>query len=323
MNSTAWNDPLVNGRRIIVEDWSNKPLKVNEIIELVFQILKKYFFPLFFIQLLILLPLFLVEGVVWWDNGVSFFRGDSSGASTLMDDFFKGNSMESLLSDIFWLVRSLFLLLIMFFLILVSIPIGNAAIIFAVDQIRRGETIQLIGVIKLAISRFWPMAGGMFVNGFIFFGMNLSILLILGFAGGMIWYTDGFAGNPLALILVIIGMILFGIGAFLGSLYIMTRLSFYLPPILFNSPAPGINESLRLTKNHFWRLLGLGIIIMIICSLITGAIDTGVNLIFGESILGNFLFNVLSIYSYLISFVAYAVVYFDLKNRIGDDNTFE
>ncbi|HBI05242.1 MAG TPA: hypothetical protein DDY49_14580 [Paenibacillaceae bacterium] len=295
-----------------MERWPNKPLQVSEMLDLMFQIMKKHFPALFLIMIILLVPLFLVQGLALWGSGFSLIRADVEGPwyMTFMDAGISEDLMANLpLPQMLILFFSAFVMAIIF------VPLAEAAIIIAVDRIRKGEKIQPIAHIKQAFSRFWGLLGGSFVYGIISGGLVLLVLLILGALGGLIWFTDGFSGNVLLLVLVILGMIAFGIGGLIGSIYLSVRISFNFAVIVFEKVSPALTQSWNLTRKNFWRLFVIALVIMILTGIISSAFEGLFTLILGMSVLSTLLSNIVNLFTYLMSFVVYAIVYFDLKLR--------
>ena len=295
-----------------MDHWPNKPLQVSEMLDFTFQIMKKHFTPLFLIMTILLVPLYLIEWLALWGSGFSLIRAETDGPWYMA--FMDGGLSEDMMAN----MPLPQLLIISFSLVILSIifmPMAEAAIIIALDRIRKGEKIHPIASIKQAFSRFWALLGASFIYGAITSGLVFLLLIILGALGGLIWFTDGFSGNVLLLVLVILGMIVFGIAGILGVIYFSIRISFYFPPIIFGKVSPGLTQSWNLTRKNFWRIFGVAIVIMILSGIISGAFEALFALLLGFSVLSTLLSDIVSIFTMMMSFVAYAIVYFDLKLR--------
>lgn len=295
-----------------MDHWPNKPLQVSEMLDLTFQIMKKHFTPLFLIMTVLLVPLYLIQGLALWGSGFSLIRAETDGPWYMA--FIDGGLSEDMMANM--PLPQLFIT--SFSVVILSIillPMAEAAIIIALDRIRKGEKIQPIAHIKQAFSRFWALLGGSFIYGAITTGLIFLLFIILGALGGLIWFTDGFSGNVLLLVLVIIGMVVLGIAGIIGIIYFSIRISFYFPPIVFEKVSPGLTQSWNLTRKNFWRVFGVGIVIMILSGIISGAFETLFTFLLGFSVLGTLLSNIIGIFTTMMSFVSYAIVYYDLKLR--------
>lgn len=203
-------------------------------------------------------------------------------------------------------------------LYLFSLPIAEAAVLLYVGRVRAGETPKPMKMVKQAFSHFWPLLGGSILYGLIaFVAYIISVLILAAMGFGFFAIATGLFGDisilPL-LLLIGVGAVLL-LGVLVATLFFLTRLGFYFPLILFKKVLPGMAESWQLTKNHFWRLAGIVIVLIILSVLITGGFEAIFMLIFGYSVLEMLLTNLASMVTMLISFVAYGVVYFDLQLR--------
>lgn len=294
-----------------MDHWPNKPLQVSEMLDLTFQIMKKHFVPLFLILTVLLLPLYLIEGLALWGSGFPLIRPETDGPWYMV---FMEAGMEDMMANL-PLGQLLILSLSLIVMAIVLMPMAEAATIIALDRICKGEKLNPIAHIKQAFSRFWALLGGSFIYGAITVGLFFLLFIILGALGMLIWFTDGFSGNILVLVLVILGMIVLGLGGIVGIIYFSVRISFYFPPIIFTKVSPGLTQSWNLTRKSFWRMFGVAIVIMILSGIISGAFEALFTLILGYSVLSTLLSNIINIFTIMMSFVAYGIVYFDLKLR--------
>jgi hypothetical protein len=295
-----------------MERWAEKPLKFGEVLDVIFRIMKQHFLGLFMIMLVLLGPLYLVQGLSLLLGGANFFRDTTKGPwyNTIMDPFLSGDpSMELGSATIIAVIITSLILFI------VSFPVASAAIILAIDKVRKGEAIEVSGAIRGAFSRFFPLIGASIVYMLIFVGSYIGLVLIIFLMIGAAGMTTGFTGDIFPGFLSIIGLILLSIVLIFPFIYFMTRWGFYFPATTMDKVSPGLTSSWRLTRKNFWRLIGLFIVISILTSLISVAFQLLVGLIFGASVLGSIFTSLFTMITYLIYMIAYGVVYFDLKVR--------
>ncbi|OZU89434.1 hypothetical protein CIL03_06910 [Virgibacillus indicus] len=275
----------------------------SEILDHTFQLLKSHFSTFFLIFLIILGPVFLLEALFLLASGTSFFRQVGSG-SNWFEQIISGydESLNNSMGSDFFIG----------FAMLVLTPIGYAAVLFAVVQVRNDEKFTAGTVIKRAFSRFWPLLGSSVIIGAILIGLIIAVaflIIIPGVITGL--------GDPLIGIILSIGLLL-GIGLVVALLF--TRWCFYLSTVVFEEGFPGFAESWRLTKKHTWRIFGLFLLIILITTIVGAAIEGVFTFILGNSVLYVIIVDLIAMLTSMITAVAYAVIYFDLKLRQdGDD----
>lgn len=281
--------------------------KFSEILDHTFQLCKNNFSTFFLILLFTLGPLYLLEAILLVARGTGFFIHTGTGANYLeqilagMDETFETGA------DISGIVN-----LGMLFLL----PLSMAAILLAVKRIKDGESFTPGSIIKQAGVRYGPLLGSSVIIGLIFFVVVFVMIIALIFPMFIPLLTLEFESAIGTIILMLLLFLGIGLLVFLW----FTRWSFYLAAVLFREGFPGIGYSWRLTKKNTWRIAGLFIIITLITSIITGAVDMILVFILGNSVLYTIISSVVVMITYMISSVAYAVIYFDLKLRHeGDD----
>lgn len=291
-----------------------KPLSFGEILDLTFRIIKENFSVLFLIMLIFEGPLRLLRGIAKSLEGVSLLRAPSS-----------GEGFASLLESISQAGTSTNYDLVYFLLlILISAPIAYASLIIATEKIRKEEPVRILSIIKQSLSRYWAILGGMLVNGLIMFALLfLFALIIIGYlaiSGGLTGFSGLAAGTPAGLGIHFTVVVILSIIAFLAFIYLMTRWSFFFAAIACEKVSPGLRKSWRLTRGNFWRLVGFYIILTIIVAILSLVLETAVYSILGNSVLAYLLISLVSIPVSMISYIAYAVIYFDLRvrNEAGD-----
>ena len=287
-----------------------KPLSFGEILDMTFRIIKENFSRLFLIMLIFMGPLELLQSVAKTFGGVSLLRAPNSGEGiTSLLDSFKQAGMQSTMFD------TIYLLLLIF----ISAPLAYASLIVATDQIRKKEPVNILASIKRAFSRYWALLGGSIVYGLIMIaliiGITVIIIAYLAITGGTGAFSGLEVGNFTGLGIHLVVIIILSISTFCGFIYLMTRWSFYFAAIVFEKVSPGLRKSWKLTRGHFWRLVGLLIVISIIILIISAIFQAVVHFFLGDSVLASLLINLISIPITMTSYIAYAVIYFDLRVR--------
>lgn len=289
-----------------------KPLSFGEILDVTFRTIKENFSRLFLIMLILEGPFELLYSVSKALGGVSLLRAPNSGQgiASLLDSLKQsGTGMQN---TMFELVYYLLLLLI-------SVPMAYASLIVATDQIRKKEPVNIFSSIKRAFSRYWALLGGSMVYALIMFALIIGItaiivsyLAISGAAEALSGLAVGnFAGFGIHLVVIIV----LSIGTFCGFIYLITRWSFFFASIVFEKVSPGLGKSWKLTRGHFWRLVGLYIVLTIILIIIMAIFQAAIYYFLGDSVLAYLLISLVSIPISMTSYIAYALIYFDLRVR--------
>lgn len=284
----------------------SKPKRFGQILDHTFSLSKQHFSQFILILLLFLGPVYLIQALIQMFSGVSFFREMGAGEGWLESVLlnFDEPEMVDMSGDIGVGLVGLLSIFI--------IPVAIAAIIIAIDQIRKGEEYTVASVIKQAFSRYWPLLGSTVLFGIMTIGLMLVpifIVTIVGLIAGMVNPVLGFL---LAAPLLIIFFVVIG--------YLFTRWSFYFASVVFNEGTPGIGRSWRLSKGRGWALFGLYIVFSLIMTIITAAIEFTFGLALGNSVLLMLIINLASLFTTMIFTVGYAVMYFDLKVRHDADD---
>jgi hypothetical protein len=287
----------------------NKPKGFGELLDHTFRLSKNHFSNFFMFFLILIGPFYLLEAIVLMISGTSFFREAGTGGawyeqliSRLETTAYTGSSSLGLdIGYIFILFGSLLFL-----------PVAQATILLAVNQIRNNEEYTIGSMIKKAFTRFWPLVGSTILYCLIMFGIMI-VPAIIGFIVGFI----GFESNPIMSILL--GIILFlGIGV--GVVYFMTRWSFYFGSVTLKEGTPGFLRSWRLTRKRTWVIIGLYIIFTLIISSISSAIELSFTMLLGPSVFVTTIVNLVTLLTTMFLSVGYAIIYFDLKIRHDADD---
>ncbi|MFK9095289.1 hypothetical protein, partial [Bacillus salipaludis] len=192
-------------------------------------------------------------------------------------------------------------------------PVAEAAILFAINHIRKNEEFTVGFVIKQAFSRFWPILGSGILFGLISLGIIIIPIVIVAVSGGVV----AAAVDPI--IGILLGIFLFLCGA-IGIGLLLTRWSFYFGSVVLDKTSPGFSRSWRLSKNRTWASMGLYIVFYIIVSIISVAVELTFGLLLGNSVLLKMISNLATLFTTMIFSVGYGVMYLDLKTRHDADD---
>lgn len=291
-----------------MDKWVEKRRDFGEILDLTFLVLRKQFSKMLLIMLILTGPILLVQAIAMYSGGIPIIPGTAGDYSTL-ENFLSALESTGIEQALFTVggIELAILIITLILLIIVLLPVALAAIIILTERVKNGESVEIAPIIKQAFSRFWALLGGSIVYFLILFGlifvpsMGVPFLFILGV--------------PDISPIIIVALIVAGFAYLFGAIYLLTRWSFYFTAIVFEKVSPGLRKSWKLTKGQFWRLVGLYIVLNIIVSIITYALQFASNIFLTGSILGYLIYTLVTALSYLIMNVAYAVVYFDLRVR--------
>ncbi|MFA9559172.1 hypothetical protein ACERII_17830 [Evansella sp. AB-rgal1] len=287
----------------------NKPKGFGEILDLTFSLSKKNFVNFFKIFLILLGPIFILEAIIRWYAGASLVRDFSEGA-TWIDQIIASFDDTDITVDGNW-GDDLWIGVVNFFGLFLY-PIAYAAIVLAVNQIRKGEEFTVGPIIKKAFFRFWPIIGSSIVYFLIFLGLLIAFIVAIAIFGFMSIVANPFVGMLMIFLL--------GIGAFIGGGYLLTRWSFYLASVVLEDELVGISRSWNLTSNRGWILLGLYIVFTLIITIISTVVELTFVALLGYSVLLFTITNVVLLITTMIFSVGYSVMYFDLKTRHDADD---
>ena len=284
----------------------NRPKGFGEILDLTFSLSKNKFRDFFLILLIFMGPIYLIQALIRLASGVSFFReiGVSGAWYEKIIAGFEVAESTNLVADLgisFVGFISLFLF-----------PVASAAILLAVNQIRKNEEYTIGSVIKQAFSRFGPIIGSTILFSLIIFGLFIVPAITIGITIAVAAVTLPTVGIIFSIILLLVAAV--GIG------YLLTRWSFYFGSAVLGEGSPGFTRSWRLTRKRGWTLIGLYIVFALIITFISGAIEVTFGLFLGNSVLLSMIVSLASIFTTLIFSVGFAVMYLDLKVRHDADD---
>ena len=283
-----------------------KPKSFGEILDHTFSLSKNRFKEFFMILIVFMGPVYLLQAIIQMATGTSFFRDTGTGGQwyeqilSNLDSSSGSFDSSSLGADIGLIVVGLVSFLLF--------PVAEAAILFAIQHIKKEEEYTVSSVIKEAFLRFWPMLGSSILFGIMLLGIILIPILIVAFSGA----TLAAAVHPILGILV--GILLF-IGFAVGVGLLITRWSFYFGSVVLDKLSPGFARSWRLSKKRTWVLFGLYIVFYLIVSIISFAVQLTFGALLGDSVLLGLISNLASLFTTMIFSVGYGVMYLDLKTR--------
>lgn len=249
-------------------------------------------------------PVYILEAVILLASGTSFFREVGPG-----DDWISqiANSFdETVVAENIGLGGALGTMFIAI-LGLILFPVAEAALLMALNHIRKNEEYTISSVIKKAFSRFWAMLGSNIVFGLIVFGfffVSVLIIVPIGIFGAIAFPIIG-----------VLFAIVLGLGLFVGLGYLLTRWGFYFGSVVLDYESPGLSRSWHLSKKRGWVLFGLYIVFFLIISAISFAIETTFSIFLGNSVLLSLIVNFTTIFTTLLFAVGYGVMYLDAKVR--------
>ncbi|GIN90934.1 hypothetical protein J22TS1_19850 [Siminovitchia terrae] len=284
----------------------SRPKGFGQILDHTFSLSKRHFKDLFLIFLIFMGPIYLLQAIIELASGVSFFREVGVGETWYEQILTSFDDTEDVN-----LGADLGIALVGLISIFVA-PVATAAVMFAVDHMRKGEEYTVGSVIKQAFSRYGPMLGSTILFGviaFCLFVVPVIIITIAGVVGAIVLPVVG----------IILAILLF-VGFFIGIGLLLTRWSFYFGSVVFEEETPGLSRSWKLTKGRTWVLFGLFIIFSLIVTMISTILEMTFGLVLGNSVLLSLIINAVSIFTTMIFSVGYAVMYFDLKIRHDADD---
>jgi hypothetical protein len=293
----------------MMEKWIEKPREFGEILDLTFLVIRKQFAKIFLIMLILGGPILLVQAMAMYSGGMPVLPGSTGESLSSLDSFLlsiESSGIDQALANVGGIEFAI-LIITLALLTIVLLPVAMAAIIILTDKVKNGETVEIGSIIKQAFSRFGALLGGSIV----YFLLLIGLILVPSLSFPFLFLAGNLDVGPL----LIIGSIVAGLAYLFGVVYLLTRWGFYFPAIVFEKVSPGVGKSWRLTKGQFWRLVGLYIVLNIIVTMITFALQFVSTIFLSGSILGYLFDTLFTALSYVIMNVAFAVVYFDLRVR--------
>lgn len=254
-------------------------------------------------------PIFLLEAILQLFSGTSFFREVGKGNTWIeqnLSSFLETGTFDANAEgvDISIIIVGL--------VSAILAPIADAAILFAIDHVRKNEEYTVGSVIKQAFSRFWPIFWSSILFGIITIAIITFPIIIVTLTA-----VFGYVVNP---VLGVLGAILLFLGFAVGIGLLLTRWSFYFGSVVLDKESPGLGRSWRLSRKRTWALMGLYIVFHLIVSSISFAIQITFSSFLGNSVLLTLIVNIATLFTTMISSVGYAVMFLDLKTRHDADD---
>jgi hypothetical protein len=289
----------------------SKPKGFGEILDHTFNLSKNRFKDFFTILLVLMGPIYLLQAIILLATGTSFFKqaGTDGAWYEQMLANLEGSSGTVDSSVLSGAAIGVFLVGL---LGLILGPVAEAAILFAIDHVRKNEEYTVGSVIKKAFNRFWPMLGSSILFGLI----TIAVMIVPTIVITLI-VLIGIDINP---VIGIIGAILLSLVSAVGVGLLLTRWSFYFGSVVLDKESPGMARSWRLTKKRTWPLVGLYIVFYLIISSISFAVQMTFGLVLGNSVVFSLLSNIATLFTTMIFAVGYGVMYLDLKVRNEADD---
>ncbi|WP_010281886.1 hypothetical protein [Bacillus timonensis] len=281
----------------------SQPKGFGEILDLTFSLSKNRFRDFFTILLIFMGPIYILEALILVRSGRSFIRQVGPGNdwfSQVLSSFDETLVVEN---TSFGLAIGTMLIGIAGF---VLFPVAEAAILIALNHIRKNEEFMIGSVIKKAFTRFWAMLGSNILFSLIVFGFFFVAVLLL--------VPIGISAIAIAPVGILIAFVL-GLGIFVALGYLLTRWGFYFGSVVLDYESPGFSRSWHLSKKRGWVLFGLYIVFFLIISAISFAVEATFGIFLGNSVLLTLLVNLTTIFTTLLFAVGYGVMYLDAKAR--------
>ena len=269
------------------------PKSFGKILDHTFSLSKDKFLEFFTVFLIFLGPIYLLQAAIQLFSGTPFLRAAGEGEIWLEQALMSFGESDAIFADIgvtFVSFISIFLL-----------PVAMAAIINIVDHIRKNEEYTLKGIIKKSFSR----------SGFLF---SMIVFGIITFPTFFIVIFSVIAGI-LHVGLGIFFAIILSLIAIIGIGLLLTKWAFYLGFVALGEDSLGFGKSWMITKNRTWATFGIFTVFYIIITIINTTIQLSLAFVLGNSILYTLIIGIVSLFTYMILAIGYAVVFFDLKLR--------
>lgn len=284
-----------------MKDQLNKPKRFGEILDTTFTVSRQNFVEFVKIFFIIVGPLYIIQALIELLYGGSLFIDKNEG-----DNWFEQIINSFAVDDELAIeVEGEFLTVFILLLSVILLVVAQVAVLYAINQIRLGEEFTINGVIRRAFSRFWPLLRATILL-FIALIIATVVLVFIAVLFGM------FLPPVLAILLGIV--FFFGIIAFF--VFFGVKFSLYAGAIAFGEKAfSSMRESWRLTRGHFWILVGVYFVFSVIIGTVNQVFGITFGLILGNSVLFGLLVNAITLITTMITSVAYGVVYLDLYVR--------
>ncbi|HET7629429.1 MAG TPA: hypothetical protein VFK44_13730 [Bacillales bacterium] len=293
-----------------MNEWIGKPKRFGEVLDQTFRLCKNRFSELFLITLVLFGPIYLLEAIVSLLSGTSFFTVDTTGGfwkSRVTSFFTTPDSVNAGL---------VVLTIVLGFASMLLYPVAQGAYLVFLGRLKDNASVSPKIAIKQAFSRFWPIIGSYLLFGLIFTGILCvpTVVLVLLISG-----ISALTFTAFPVIGIILGVVLL-LAAALFIMLLLTRLSLFLGAVVIDKTAPGLSRSWQLTRKQTWRTFGLFLVVILLTMLVQFAVEGSLILLLGNSVLYSMIIGLVGLILDMVMFVAYSVIYFDLKARYDADD---
>lgn len=289
-----------------------KPKNFSEILDHTFRIVRQNFSSLFFLVLVLLGPLYLIQSLFMLGTGMNLFR--QSGGGSFVESVTQNlEGTEATFPPNFDNIGLIIAYaIIMPILAAVLYILAQSSIIIATKKIQDQEGWSNGQVIKQALSRFWPLLGSTLL---------FVLMFIVSIVVTVLAYTlMGIALQNAPLPVMILAFLVITLALLGGFAFLFTKMSVFFAAVTFEKVAPGFEKSWRLTKGRFWPTIGLYIVFYILISITSLIINLIMTMILGNSVVASLGSYLVTIITTLIFFVGYSLLYMDLKVRNEADD---
>jgi len=282
-----------------------RPMRIGEMIDGAFQLLRRAWAPSVVIVLVLVGPLDLLSG--WVQDLLGFtdlVTGDLSGLEP------NSGAAEFTSEDLETIITTGIVVVGLGFLTLIVSAIANGAVTRAAVMADEGRRPVWTEAVAHALKRTWPLVGStllVLAGGILLLAVALGVLVglvvVMGPAGAVI-------GGLLALALVVPGLLLFAI--------------FYLsvPVIVIEDTGPvrALRRSAELVRPQVWRVVGIAVLASIALNLAVASVGVaGSALVFAAGPIGGLVAGLFSVVQRLLilpvsAFVA-LLLYVDARTR--------
>ncbi|KGP74144.1 hypothetical protein [Pontibacillus yanchengensis] len=285
-----------------------KPKSFSEILDDTFRLVKENFSSLFFLVLVSLGPLYLIQALFMLLSGKSFFRETGEGGFlSNLNQTENGADFQGTLP-----INTDSIALLITYIVIISITgivlyiISQSSIVLATKKIHEGEAWSIKQVIKQAFSRFWPLLGSSLL--FILMIVGAFAFTVLTYVGVARTYLTSIGGTIALFIIATLALAALFI-------FLFTKVSMFFVAVTFEHVAPGMKKSWNLIKGRFWPTFGMYVVCYIIISMVGSVVNLIMTAILGGSVLGSMVSYLVTLITTIIFFVAYTLLYIDLKTR--------
>ncbi len=273
-----------------------KPMGIGRMIDLSFQLYRKHFAKLMSIMLICYGLFYLLQAMTQGQTVQSMFNMEgivnysSADAEPLLSEGSHG-----------WVVF-LFGLVFLFLT-----PVAVASVVFLVYHVMKGEEApSALQLLRMSFKRYGGLLGSSVLFALMMLGFIIAIAIVTMILGMIV-----------AAILGGVGIILVSVGVVFTFYYFVIRFMYFLPVVALQEESVGFGRSWSLTRQSFWRLFGLFLVMMLLIYLFNLVAGFLLALVPMSGIVFALLQMLVNLLTAPILYVVYAVSYFDLRVRDG------